>query len=52
MLQDIIKKHQHRVSSVTQPWLNHHAMAQNVAAKGTVAHNVWAFLDGTHIPLC
>ncbi len=52
MLNDLIVHHHHRVTTVSQPWLNHLQMAQVIRTKGAVIDNVWAFIDGTHILIC
>ncbi len=52
MLDEMVVKHSHHVGTVLQPWLNHTNMTNIVQNKGAAVDNVWAFLDGTHIPIC
>ncbi len=52
MLQEVVSKYEQRVHTVFQPWLNHINMAHVVTQKGAAVQNVWAFLDGTHVPVC
>ena len=52
MLNEIYKKHCHRVRDVRQTWMNHEAYAEAIHMKGAALRNCWGFLDGTQGRVC
>ena len=51
-LQFIHTRHKHHVSSLTQPWIDHAALAKAVFDKGACLSNVYGFIDGTIQRMC
>ena len=52
MLNEVYRKHQDKLQSVQQAWVNYEEFAEAISAKGAVLHNVWGFIDGTQGRLC
>ena len=52
MCTEIFALHQHRISSIFQPWLNFQQSAEAVHNKGACLDNCWGFLDGTQMRVC
>ena len=52
MLNEVYKKNKHRVTDITQHWMNHEDYAHAIHARGAALDNCWGFLDGTQGRMC